>query len=113
MPCWPMRVLLDECLPKKLKRSLAGHEVKTVPECGWAGCKNGHLLGLAQEHFDVFLTVDRNLSFQQSLERYDIAVVVLVAASNAIEVLEPLMPSVIQVLPSLRPGVIIQIGATS
>jgi len=110
MPCWPMRVLLDECLPKKLKRSLAGHEVKTEPECGWAGCKNGHLLGLAQEHFDVFLTVDRNLSFQQSLERYDIAVVVLVAASNAIEVLEPLMLSVIQILPSLRPGVIVQIG---
>ena len=66
-----MRLLLDECLPKKLKRGLAGHEVKTVPECGWAGCKNGHLLGLAQTQFDVFLTVDRNLSFQQSLERYD------------------------------------------
>ena len=56
-----MRVLLDECLPRKLKSDLAGHEARTVPEMGWASKENGDLLELAAGHFDVFLTVDRNL----------------------------------------------------
>lgn len=106
-----MRVLLDECLPRKLKRALIGHDAKTVPECGWAGRKNGNLLGMAQEHFDVFVTVDRNLAFQQNIGRFDIAIVVLMASSNAIEVLEPLIPSVIQALSSIKPGDVVRIGA--
>ena len=60
-----MRILLDECLPKRLKRDLTGHTARTVPEMGWAGKENGELLALATGQFDVFLTVDRNLSFQQ------------------------------------------------
>src|SRR5205823_9637384 len=61
-----MRVLLDECVPRGLRTELPGHEVKTVAEAGWAGVKNGALLQLAANHFDVLLTVDRNLEYQQS-----------------------------------------------
>ena len=62
-----MRILLDECLPKRLKRDLVGHVARTVPEMGWASKKNGELLVLAEREFDVFLTVDRNLAFQELL----------------------------------------------
>lgn len=105
-----MRLLLDECLPRKLKRSLAGHEVRTVAEAGWAGKKNGELLRLAEGRFDVFVTVDRNLGFQQALERLKFAVIVLVAVSNSIEELEPLMTEVLRVLPDLRPGQVVRVG---
>lgn len=73
-----MRVLLDECLPRRLKRDLAGHDVRTAPEMGWASKHNGELLHLAERQFDVFLTVDRKLRFQQNLSAFDIAVIVLV-----------------------------------
>lgn len=67
-----MKILLDECLPKKLANLLTGYEGKTVTQCGWSGLKNGELLKVAQEQFDVFLTVDKNLPNQQSLEKYSI-----------------------------------------
>jgi hypothetical protein len=105
-----VRVLLDECLPRKLKRTLTGHEVKTVAGSGWAGRKNGDLLRLAQEQFDVFITVDRNLTFQQGVGQFDIAVVVLVAYSNAIEDLEPLMPTVVRALSALRRGEVLRVS---
>jgi predicted nuclease of predicted toxin-antitoxin system len=60
-----MRVLLDECLPRRLKSELPGHELKTVPDVGWAGTKNGDLLRLASTAFDIFLTVDVSVEFQQ------------------------------------------------
>lgn len=63
-----MRVLLDECLPRKLKIDLVGHDAKTVPEMGWASQKNSALLSLAAEQFDVFLTVDKNIAYQQNLK---------------------------------------------
>lgn len=110
MRCWPVRVLLAGCLPKKLKRSLAGHDARTVPECSWGGCQNGRLLALAPKHFEDFVTADRSLSLQHNLDRYDIAVVVLAAPSNAIEVLEPLMPMVEQTLATIRPGEVVHIG---
>jgi len=72
-----MKVLLDECLPKKLKREVEADEVKTVPELGWAGKKNGELLRLAEEEFDVLLTNDQNLEHQQNLKRFDLAFIVL------------------------------------
>ena len=106
-----MRVLLDECVPRKLKKALTGHEVKTVAESGWAGRKNGDLLRLAQERFDVFITVDRNLAFQQDVGQFDIAVVVLAAYSNAIEDLEPLMPTVVRALSALRRGDVLRVSA--
>lgn len=77
-----MKILLDECIDRKLAREFIGYEVKTVPQMGWAGVKNGQLLTLAEAEFDVFITVDRNLSFQQNLPKFDIAVIVLQAPSN-------------------------------
>jgi Protein of unknown function (DUF3800) len=80
-----VRVLLDECLPKRLKPELVGHNVRTAPEMGWAGKRNGELLALAVGQFEIFLTADRNVSYQQDLSSFDIAVVVLVARSNRFE----------------------------
>jgi predicted nuclease of predicted toxin-antitoxin system len=78
-----MKVLLDECVPRKLKNSLVGHECQTVPEVGMAGRKNGELLALAREAgFEVFVTVDRGIEYEQSLASQDIAVVVLRAKSS-------------------------------
>ncbi len=106
-----MRILLDECLPKRLKRDLVGHEAKSVPEMGWAGKTNGTLLALAQVDFDVFVTVDRNLSFQQDVNQFNIAVVVLVAKSNKHSALQPLITEVLSVLPALAPGQVVRLGA--
>ena len=106
-----MKILLDECLPKRLKRDLLGHQVRTVPEMGWASKKNGELLALAGPEFDVFLTVDRNLSFQQDINRFDIAVVVLVAKSNRYSDLQPLVPDLLALLVGVAPGQLIRVGA--
>ena len=65
-----MRLLLDECIDRRLVNDLAGHEVRTAAQMGWAGFKNGALLTLAEKEFDVFITVDRNLSFQQNLPTF-------------------------------------------
>jgi hypothetical protein len=92
-----VRVLLDECLPRRLKRDLVGHDVRTAPEMGWASKSNGELLALATGTFDVFLTADRNLSYQQDVSAYDIAVVVLVARSNNLDELRPLVPQILEV----------------
>ena len=105
-----MRVLLDECLPKKLKRLLPGHEVWTVVEKGWAGKRNGDLLTLAQTDFDALLTVDRNLRFQQRVARFQIGVIVLAAPNNTLEALEPLVPAVLQSLETLKNGQVVELG---
>ena len=106
-----MRLLLDECVPKRLKRELPGHEVKTVQEIGWAGIKNGALLGLANGQFDALLTVDQGMEHQQNLSGLSICIVVLVAPSNDVDDLRPLLPSVEQALASVRPGEIRRVGA--
>ena len=80
-----MRILLDECLPKKLKRELIGHNVFTVQEKGWSGVKNGELLYSAEKEFDVWVTADQNIEFQHNLSRFNIAVAVLVAPRNKLE----------------------------
>lgn len=95
-----MRVLLDECLPKKLRLLLVGHEVITVGQAGWSGLKNGKLLGLAQEGFDVFVTIDQNLAAQQNLSNFKIAVVVLMSPSNELEQLAALVPKLLGLLSS-------------
>jgi predicted nuclease of predicted toxin-antitoxin system len=105
-----VRVLLDECLPKKLKRLLSGHEVWTVVEKGWAGKRNGDLLALAQAEFDVLLTVDRNLRFQQRVARFKIGVIVLAAPNNTLEALQPLVPAVLQSLENLENGQVLELG---
>jgi predicted nuclease of predicted toxin-antitoxin system len=102
-----MRVLIDECLDWRLGRALPGHDCVSVPKMGWAGIKNGQLLALAQAEFDVFLTADRNLSFQQNTTQFQIAVVVLVAGSTQLSRTSPLMPQVLALLPGLTPGQVV------
>ena len=99
-----LKVLLDECVDSGLKNEISGHEVKTVPESGWAGLKNGELLSRAQAEFDVFITTDRNLMFQQNLPKYDLAVIVLAAKTNRLQDLIPLMPKVLDAIDSAKPG---------
>jgi hypothetical protein len=103
-----VRVLLDECLPRRLKRELVGHDARTAPEMGWASKRNGELLALAVGQFDVFLTADRNLSYQQGVSAFDIAVVVLVARSNTIDDLWSLTSRVLEVI--AKRGVVTVVG---
>lgn len=105
-----MRVLLDECLPRRLRYELAGHDVSTVAEMGWAGVKNGQLLQLAAPQFDAFLTVDSSIKHQQNIRAHRIFVVTLRAKSNDIEALLPLMPAVRDVLIKAAPGRVAEIG---
>jgi hypothetical protein len=105
-----MRVLLDECVPRALRNDISGHEVKTVAEAGWAGVKNGELLRRAAGAFDVLITVDRNLEYQQSFEGLSLAVVLVHAPNNDIAVLRPLMPAVLAAIPQAKPGTVTHVG---
>jgi hypothetical protein len=106
-----MRILLDECVPRPLRRELAGHEVRTVVEMGWAGKRNGELLRLlTAEHFAVFLTTDQNLRYQQNLRGLQVAVVVLVAPTNRLADLVPLMPTVRAVLETMQAGAVVEVA---
>ena len=105
-----MKLLLDECLDWRLGRDLIGHEVRTVQEMSWNGIKNGRLLDLAQREFQVFITGDRNLFFQQNVSKFSIAVVVLQAESIRLIHTRPLMPKVLAILPSLRAGQIVNVA---
>ncbi len=107
-----MRVLLDEQLPRQLAPELTGHEVRTVQQQGWGGLTNGDLLGrAADEGFEVLLTADQNLEFQQNLARARVGIVVLVAASNALEDLLPLVPGVLETIPKSKPGRVLRVAA--
>ena len=108
-----MKVLLDECLPKKLKRQVEADFVQTVPEAGWASKKNGELLRLAEADFDVLLTNDQNMEHQQNLQKFDLAFIVLVAPTNDIADLEPLMPAANETLKTIKAGEIEYIEARS
>jgi hypothetical protein len=99
-----LRLLLDECVDRRLARDLAPHDARTVPQMGWAGRRNGELLRLAEQQFDVFITVDRNLSFQQNLSHLGVAILVLHAPSNRLGVLRLLGPNILAALPTLVAG---------
>ena len=105
-----MKVLLDECVPRKLKREIANHEVVTVTEQGWSGIENGELLKLAATEFDIFLTVDQNLSFQQNLKNFDIGIILMVARNNRLKTLLPLMPALRAAIEDVKVGEIIRIS---
>jgi predicted nuclease of predicted toxin-antitoxin system len=105
-----MRVLLDESLPRQLRRVLAGHEVSTVPEAGWAGEKNGELLRLAEPQFDVFVTMDRRLPFQQNLSGLRLAIVILIARTNDIADLLPLASDLQAAVDDAEPGAVVRLS---
>lgn len=106
-----MRILLDESLPTELSQEMPGHEVRTVHDMGWSSLKNGELLARSANQFDVFLTADQNLRYQQNLRKLPVAVVVLAARSNRIAELRPLIPELLQVLSAIEPRTLRQIPA--
>jgi hypothetical protein len=106
-----VRTLLDEQLPRQLARALTGHEVRTVQQQGWAGLKNGELLRQADESgFEAFITADQSLQFQQNLARSPLRIIVLIAPSNALEDLLPLVSDILAALPNLQPGQVRRVG---
>jgi predicted nuclease of predicted toxin-antitoxin system len=106
-----MRILLDEDLPRRLGTLLAGHEASTVPQSSWSGIKNGKLLALAATKFDVFLTMDGNLEYQQNLASLPIAVLVVEAVSNRMEHLVPLVPDILRELNHTPPRTLRRVAA--
>jgi hypothetical protein len=108
-----MRILLDECLPRKLKHSIVGHDVTTVQERGWSSKKNGELLRLMDGTVDVFLTSDQNLRYQQNLATIHFSIIVLVVPDNRLPTLQPLMPQVQGLLDTIRPGTVVEVAPPS
>lgn len=106
-----MRVILDECLPRKLGPLLTGHEVTTVQLAGWAGIVNGRLLMLIAGRYDAFITVDQNLPAQQNTGALPFGIVVLHTPTNQLSDLRPLVPQILDALLSLRPGQVMRIGS--
>jgi predicted nuclease of predicted toxin-antitoxin system len=107
-----MRVLLDECLPERLKDELPGHQVLTAREAGLAGKKNGLLLELAATHYDVLVTIDRSLPAQQNMTGRTIGVIVVSARSNSFRALAPLLPELLQALTGVTPGQVLRLHAS-
>ena len=106
-----MRLLLDESVPEDLRFSFSGHDVQTAGYRGWKGKDNGELLMLARDAFDALVTADQGIPDQQNLIDLDVAVIVLAARSNGIEDLRPLVPQVLEALPSLERGRVVRIEA--
>ena len=106
-----MRLLLDESVPHRLRRSLPGHAVRTVVEMGWGGITNGDLLARAANEFDALVTVDKSLQYQQNLDTLPITVIVLDAKSNELPYLLPLIPKLEEALASFLPRTFVRIGA--
>jgi len=101
-----MRILLDENLDWRLLRALAGHEVASVQLNGWAGIQNGALLAKAAIEFEVFVTMDGNIQFQQDYAKLRLIIVTLKAPSNRLKDTLPLMPKLLTLLPALKPGTV-------
>jgi hypothetical protein len=103
-----MRIIIDECVPSIVKRALPDRDISTVQQMGWAGAKNGKLLSLVASDFDVFITSDQNLRYQQNLSSFGIAVIVL--PSNQVPIVKQLVPAIEQALESLRPGDLVEVS---
>ena len=107
-----MNLLLDECVPKRLKRNFTveGHTCSTVPEAGFSGKTNGELLRLAQRKFQVLITLDKGLPYQQNLAGINIAVLLIRASSNRVADIVPSIPDCLLALRSIKPGEILKVG---
>jgi predicted nuclease of predicted toxin-antitoxin system len=105
-----LKIFLDHCVPKRILRLLSDHDVKTAYQMGWAAKRNGELLKLVENEFEVFLTVDQNLRHQQKLTSSPLRFIILIAASNQYDRLAPLIPQVKAALTTLVPGGVIEIS---
>lgn len=99
-----MKLLLDECVDQRLRTELHDHKVETVAAMGWSNLKDAELLSVAQQEFDVLITADRNLPYQQHLPKFTIAVIILRARTNRLVDLRPLVPSLLATLPTASLG---------
>jgi len=99
-----VKVLVDECVDWRFARDIVGHDVRTARQMGWSTIRNGELLALAAREFDVFVTVDRNLSFQQNLPAFAIAVIVLRARTNRLSDLQALVPNLLACISTAKSG---------
>ena len=109
-----MKLLLDECVVRDLKRDLAGHDVSTVVEAGFGGLENGQLLrAAAAGSYDVLITVDRNLPFQQNIGSLQIAVLILMSTGITYADLKPLVPRILDRLSTTQPGKIYRVSLFS
>ena len=107
-----MRLLLDECVPRPLKHELAGHEVSTVVDQGWSSKRNSELLKLMlAAGFEGLVTVDQNLQFQQNVAAAGVAVIVVMARTNRLKELRPLVPAILDALQRVKRGELIRVGA--
>lgn len=102
-----MKIIIDECVPHIVKKRLPERQIKTVQEMGWAGVKNGELLKLVEAEFDIFITSDKNLPYQQSLQNRNFAILLL--PSNQVPIIENLLPQIDEVLEEIQPGDFIEI----
>jgi hypothetical protein len=105
-----MRVLLDECVTRYLKREFTEHEVLTVEDAGFKGLRNGRLLQAASGHFDVLVTVDQNLQYQQNLHSFTLAVIVLKARRSTYLMLRLLVPRALEHLEDIKPGDVVVVS---
>ena len=106
-----MRVLLDENLPVDLTAELADHEVATITGLGWRGIKNSELLHRAQERFEVLVTMDRNLEFQQNIAGLELSIILVLARSNRMVHLRPIVPAILEAIEAVQPGELRRVGA--
>jgi len=108
-----MRVLIDECLPAGLREPLEalGHKCETSRRAGYGAKKNGELLSLMEGLWDVLLTNDRNIKYQQNMSGRNVSILVLCAKSNRIQDLLALVPACAQALLSIRPGSVVEVGS--
>ena len=107
-----MLLLHDECVPRPLKRDLIGHDARHVVDMGWSSKRNGELLRLMlAAQFAALVTVDQNLEFQQNVRASGVGVIVLLAKTNRIKELRPLVPQILEALTRLTPGALIRIGS--
>jgi Domain of unknown function (DUF5615) len=103
-----VKILLDECTPRVVKKRLPALDIATVQDAGWGGLKNGDLLAAADARFDVFITTDKNLRHQQNLTKYRLAIVLL--PSNQVPVVEKLIPAIVSALATVQPGDFIEVS---
>jgi hypothetical protein len=106
-----MRVLLDEQLPIDLASQLCGHAVETVAGRRWAGIKNGELLSRMRGDYDVLITMDRGIEFQQQVSTLPFGIVIVRARSNRIRHLTPLVPAILAAIAAAKPGQVQRVGS--
>jgi len=109
-----MKILLDECIPRKIKFLFAAQGIvcETVRDAGWSGKENGELLSLAEQHYEVLVTIDKNIRHQQNLAGRKISILIIHTVSNDYEDIQHLIPVAVKALQSIRPGQFVEVESS-